>query len=317
MGICIEDDFRSGCWFGAIKTIWPIGQKKPFWYTAFIIFQIVFSGVFMKKSLLVFSLLCMPILQAKDSCDIINGNSYCEGNNYGIINGNGRYFHDCAKDVVVGSGNVIEKEVALPNSIDDIGVSSIGTLLIRSGDKTSLIVQAEDNIQKCLKQVVSGSSNLSLGVYDCSIQTKESIRYILTLSAAAHRIRAEGATRVEIDSISNPRVNLKASGSSSIHVRNINSEKLSVSANGASVITIDKGEAVTQFVDCSGVSQYQASIVKSTNTEVELSGTSSASVRSTKGVSGDVSGISKLTLHGNPESVRVYTSGLASYQIKR
>jgi hypothetical protein len=219
--------------------------------------------------------------------------------------------------MVVGSGNVVEKEVALPYSIQDINISGIGALIIKSGDKASLVVQAEENIHKYLTQSIYDESSLDLSFVKnrCSFKINKPIRYILTVSSSVRQIKAQGSTIVEIDSLSSSEVDLNASGNSRICANKARSNRLSVFVSGASSVEIEEGNVISQFVKCSGASQYNASNMNSESSFVDLSGASSASVYSSKSATGYLSGSSQLDVDGNPQFKRFSTSGCASYRI--
>ncbi|MGE3962398.1 MAG: DUF2807 domain-containing protein [Dehalococcoidia bacterium] len=111
-------------------------------------------------------------------------------------------------------------------------------------------------------------------------------------------LRASGASRIRIDAVEGGHVDIEASGASRVAVAGGAIEDLEADASGASSLDL---EGVTVAGDAN----------------LDLSGASHADLRVAGNVEGDASGASSVTVHGDPESVDVSTSGASNVSIRR
>lgn len=136
-----------------------------------------------------------------DNTDCFNGGVYQhtyksnggEASQYGLVNiNNGYCISICGITIIggnpnhnhiVGSGNRTKKTTPITGSPAKVDVSC-GNLTLALGNESSLVVDADDNIHDCLKQVVSASA-IKLGLKEnCSFTPKNPIDYTLTLQKA-------------------------------------------------------------------------------------------------------------------------------------
>jgi hypothetical protein len=245
---------------------------------------------------------------------------------FGITIINGKPVHH-----TVGSGNRTQKTVQILGSPTKVDVS-IGNLTIKQGDEQSLVVHADDNIHQHLKQVITAASIQLRAQDNSSFSTKNPIEYTLTLQNAPNDLRASGCSRITTESIKTQQMRLILSGQSKIYIPTLQTKKLTADVSGQSTLHIPKlkTEALTvdlsgqskimaagstnkQSVECSGQSSYKAADLESLSTHIDVSGQSCGEVHAKERVTGDISGMSKLAIHGNPNDVDVDASGMSRW----
>src|SRR5687768_11694705 len=70
--------------------------------------------------------------------------------------------NDRDKDIIIGSGNVITKDVPV-QAFDDISVSGVFSLVLAQGSKDAVKIEADDNLQQ-LFEVTNEGSKLKIGM---------------------------------------------------------------------------------------------------------------------------------------------------------
>ncbi len=104
------------------------------------------------------------------------------------------------------------------------------------------------------------------------------------------------------------RFSASANGSAQVSVEGLESSQAVASATGASHVILS-GSVASLKVDASGASQVKAQALQVENAQVSASGASGVALRANKSVAGDLSGASRLELHGSPAKNTVTTSG--------
>lgn len=232
----------------------------------------------------------------------------------------------------VGSGNRTTKTTAISGSPTKVDVS-FGNVTIKQGTPPELVVHADDNIHKYLKQEITAKS-IKLGLQENSYFTTENpIEYTLTLENMPNDLRASGNSSITTPAIKVEQMKLILSGQSKIYIPTLQAKKLAVEASGQSSVRIPAvktdtvsvdvsgqsditlaGSTNKQSVGCSGQSSYKAAELKSGRTDIDVSGQSSGKVLATEQVTGSVSGMSNLAIGGRPKpNVDVDVSGMSRW----
>lgn len=178
---------------------------------------------------------------------------------------------------VVGSG-VTLTETRTVSGISGVSVSGVGLLIIEQTGSESLTVTAEENILPLITTDLVGDL-LILGLEpNTQINTTRGIVYRLTVRQL-DRITLSGATQAE--------------------AADLDANYLEVTLSGATVGTL-AGTAQRQQITVSGASRYDAADMSSRFATVDISGASSAVVRVSDRLEGQVTGAAVLEYYGNP-----------------
>jgi dipeptidyl aminopeptidase/acylaminoacyl peptidase len=173
----------------------------------------------------------------------------------------------------------------------------------------------DDNLVPLVESVVR-DGKLILRIKDNS-----NIRAKLPLLAEAltdllDQVTASGASTVKVSGGSKvDRFTAEASGAAQVSVDGLRTPRAIATATGASQVVLS-GSAESLKVDAAGASQVKAEGLKVGDADVSKSGASGVDLRASKSVAGDVSGASRLALHGRPPKKNVSTSGAASVNDK-
>ena len=178
---------------------------------------------------------------------------------------------------VVGSGATVT-ETRTVSGISDVSVSGVGLLIIEQTGSESLTVTAEENILPLITTDIVGDL-LILGIQpNTQINTTLGIVYRLTVRQL-DRITLSGATQAE--------------------VVDLDTTFLEATLSGATAVAL-AGTAERQQITVSGASRYEAADLSSRFATVDISGASSAVVRVSDRLEGQVTGAAMLEYYGNP-----------------
>lgn len=179
--------------------------------------------------------------------------------------------------VVVGTGTTVTETRAV-SGISSVSISGVGLLIIEQTGSESLTVTAEENILPLITVDIVGDL-LILGIQaNTQINTTRGIVYRLTVREI-DRITLSGATRVE--------------------ATDLDTSYLEATLSGASAATLE-GTAQRQLLNVSGASHYDAAALSCRNATVDISGASSAVVRVSDRLEGQVTGVAVLEYYGDP-----------------
>jgi hypothetical protein len=214
-----------------------------------------------------------------------------------------------AGPAIPGSGVATEEARAVEvfHAVDARNAIQVNAT-ITQGAKPSLKISGDDNIVPLIESVVRDGT-LILKVKDDSNINPKLPLLAEVVSSALDRVEASGAANVKVKGGAKAdRFTAEASGAAQITVERLESSSAVASASGASRLVLS-GSAASLKVDASGASEVKAEALAVDDADVSISGASSAALRANKRVGGDVSGASRLDLHGRPEKNTVSTSG--------
>lgn len=196
----------------------------------------------------------------------------------------------CGCTGIPGSG-VSDTETRQVDSFDEIELSGIGTLNISTGDTQSVSVTADDNLLELLETSVSDG--------------KLKIRPTKSISPK---------TDIVID-VTIPNIKaVELSGATSLNLDNVSSESLSIEMSGACGAD-GSGNIGDLNLEMSGACKARFKSLEAKNVKVDLSGAGSATVFASESFEADVSGVGKITCHGNPPDVTKDSSGISKIKI--
>ena len=189
---------------------------------------------------------------------------------------------------VIGSGRVVTESRSV-QGFNAVSLSGVGRLTIEHTGVESLSITAEDNILPLLTSEVRGGV-LFLGPRGgTSISQSRDIEYRLTVR--------------ELDEMA-------LSGVTEAFAPELDTDLLRIAISGVSSITAG-GRADRQGIAISGASRYDAERLVSRSARLNVSGVSTAVVRVSDLLEGEVSGASVVEYFGSPV-LRVNVSGGAT-----
>lgn len=109
-------------------------------------------------------------------------------------------------------------------------------------------------------------------------------------------------------------VSLDLSGASSFDME-FTAKNLITTISGAGSLTL-KGTCDTFNLECSGSASVQANKLITQNTRFHISGACGVSLHCQEAIAGDVSGVSSVTIYGNPKRSNIEKSGVSSVRFR-
>jgi hypothetical protein len=217
---------------------------------------------------------------------------------------------------IPGSGIAKNEDRAVdPFHAVDAGNAIQVTLAVTPGAKPSLKISGDDNLVPLIESAVRDGT-LILRLKDNSSISPKLPLVADVVTGELDRVEASGAASIKVAGTTKAdRFDAAASGAANISVEKLASSKAVASASGASHVVLS-GSTTSLKVDASGASGVKADALQADDADVSISGASSATIRPTKSIAGDVSGASVLDLIGHPAKNTVSTSG-ASQVIER
>jgi len=213
---------------------------------------------------------------------------------------------------IPGSG--VAKDETRP--VDTFHALDVGSVIqvsvaVTHRAKPSLKISGDDNLVPLIESVIQDGT-LILRVKDNSNITPKLPLVADVVTGELDRVEASGAASVTVKGGSKvEQFTANASGAARVSVEGLESAKAIAGANGASHVVLS-GSAASLKVEASGASEVKADALKVEDADVNISGASSASLRANTSVTGDVSGASRLDLHGQPARQTVSISGASS-----
>lgn len=190
------------------------------------------------------------------------------------------------KEEVVGSGNLVVEPRAVAG-FSAVLHSTEGSLEIVHGAAESLVVRAEDNLLPYLESVVSGTL--------LELRTKGNVELVPT-----RPIEFE-LTVIDVEEI-------ELAGVGSIDWSGIDRAGTSVFLSGVGDITMS-GTVTDQAVSLSGVGDYMADQLTSTNADVSLCGTGDVTVWVSDVLDATICGTGSVYYYGAPTTVNKTITG--------
>ncbi len=177
-------------------------------------------------------------------------------------------------DQTTGSGNIVT-ETRKTGSFDAISVGGSFEVEVKTGDVTSVVVEADDNIMKYIETTVSGNT-LKINTEDLHNYSDVHMKVYVTAPAITS-IKASASAEVVAENIltGSGRLTFKASSSASIKAE-VDAPEIETDANSSATITLT-GKTKTHKTEASSSADIKAFGLLSENTTANVS--SSASIQ--------------------------------------
>jgi hypothetical protein len=231
-------------------------------------------------------------------------------------------------NIVRGSGDVVQESREV-SGFDRVELATIGTLIIENGARTSLTVEAEDNLLQYIQTRVQGGKLLIDVEQGASITPTRPIRYRLTISdlreitlsssgdaeapsmqAQEFDIQIHSSGSLAMDGIDADRVGITVTSSGNVDLDVVSASQLSIDIESSGDVTIGGGSADEQDITISSSGNYEARDVQSIRVEARLSSSGSATVRVSEVLRGRLTSSGSLNYVGNPQlDVETTSSG--------
>jgi hypothetical protein len=179
---------------------------------------------------------------------------------------------------VRGSGDVVEENRTV-SDFTAVELATLGTLHIEVGDAESLRIEAEDNLMDYLEtEVLNGS--LRIGTQeDIRLDATKPVRYYLTVTG--------------LDTI-------VISSSGNIEMGELEADALEVDISSSGDLDIASGQVKAQNVTISSSGNYTAEDLVSTEAEVRLNSSGSATIWVQDFLKANLNSSGDLRYRGNP-----------------
>jgi hypothetical protein len=209
---------------------------------------------------------------------------------------------------VPGSGEVA-KETREVSDFSAVELATLGTLYIELGERSSLRIEADDNLIRYLETEVRGNT-LKIESRDrVSLLPREPIYYYLTVTDL-EEVVLSGLGGIEIsDALDVPKLSIRISGGGSIEVEDLAADRFDVEITGLGDLYVDEGQVGAQDVLISGGGNYRARGLESDTAEIRVTGLGSATVQVREELDVTISGGGSVRYIGSP-SVSQNVSGL-------
>ncbi len=216
--------------------------------------------------------------------------------------------------VITGSGRASTQEYDL-SGFSRVNVSSAFRASIEQGDGYGVSVTIDDNLVEYLDVRVEGDTlhigmkpRLSIGFGNFTQEATVTMPQI-------EGIELSGATQGDVTGFESDRpLEIEVSGASRLR-GDITAGETRMNVSGASTVEID-GSASDLDVEASGASSVRLDDFATGDARVEASGASNITVNAKDRVTGSASGASTVSYIGEPETVRVDSSGASNVRQK-
>jgi hypothetical protein len=173
-----------------------------------------------------------------------------------------------ACDQTTGSGNIVT-ETRKTGSFDGISVGGGFEVEVKTGDVTSVVVEADDNIIKYIETKVAGNT-LKISTEDLHNYSDVHMKVYVTAPAITN-IKASASADVIAESVltGSDRLTFKASSSASINAE-VNAPEIETDASSSATITLT-GKTKTHKTEASSSAEIKAFGLLSENTTASAS----------------------------------------------
>jgi len=181
-------------------------------------------------------------------------------------------------------------------------------VLVNPGAKPSLKISGDDNLVPLVESVIRDGT-LILRLKDNSSISPKLPLLAEVVAGELDGVAASGAASVKVKGGAMViTFSASASGAAQVTVEGVESSQAVANATGASHVVLS-GSAASLKVDASGASQVKAEALEVKDAEVSISGASGVALHASQSVTGDVSGASRLDLHGGPAKQELSITG--------
>lgn len=202
---------------------------------------------------------------------------------------------------VHGSGNVVTNDRTV-SGFHGVEVRNQGNLEIAFGEKESLVIEAEDNLQEHLSaEVRNGILYFETVPAGTNIRTRRPIVYRLTATAldslSTSSAGSIAAPAMEVDSLM-----VEISSAGSVEIDSLIAHAVRANLSSAGNLKIGAGAVIDQIVSVSSAGKYDAAAMSSERATLNLSSAGKATVLVNEYLEADISSVGNLYYRGEAEA---------------
>lgn len=209
---------------------------------------------------------------------------------------------------IKGNGNVVTEDYNV-RDFNRIEFSGVGELIVTVGERESLSIRTDENLQEVMEIEVRGNT-LHIGQRpNTSFYNPTELVFTVTVPEL-EALDLSGAGSVFIDDLEGDSFSIDASGAADVEINDIDVNSLTVEISGAGSAII-YGRADELDISISGAGDFSGYDLEAENAQIEISGAGSAEINASDEITGEISGAGNVAYRGNP-SVDVDVSGAGS-----
>ncbi|MCD4784248.1 MAG: DUF2807 domain-containing protein [Candidatus Eremiobacteraeota bacterium] len=229
---------------------------------------------------------------------------------------------------IKGSGNMAEEIREVPD-FTKIEVKGGLDVEVKCGEKTKIIIEADDNLISHIQTNVEGDK---LTVKSSgSFSGTKGIKIIIS-ARNIDELKATGASKIKMEGLRNESLNVDANGASKVKLEG-ETEDLKIKASGASKIKLDDIKTEKIYVEITGASSLNATgasedlnikgagassidmeELKAQNVMLDISGASNATINVEGTLRVKATGASSIKYSGSPQDVQSNLSGASKLE---
>jgi hypothetical protein len=202
---------------------------------------------------------------------------------------------------ITGSGNVTTEKRTVTDEFKSVEVNKAIDLVIEQSDKTEIIVEADDNLQKEITTTVENG----ILVITCKYGNFHNVKSkkVTVKMPVIEGLEASSAATINCNTkLKGNSINLVSSSAASIHAT-LEYEKVELSGSSASNQTI-KGKAIQTEISASSASVIDAEELLSNDIKAEASSASSISVHPIVSLKAEASSGGNIRYNSTPKSIQ-------------
>jgi hypothetical protein len=214
---------------------------------------------------------------------------------------------------VEGSGKAKTEERPV-GDVTDVTLSGIGDLVVVQGEKTKLVVTADDNILPLLETKSEGGK-LTLGVkHGFNLSPKTPITFTLTVKSL-DKLTVSGAGNASGEALAGDKLEVRVSGAGNVTMTALDYKEVGATVSGAGDVTL-AGTAEKLTAHVSGAGDIKAKELRVASAEVSVSGAGDIGVWATADLKARVSGAGDVRYKGSPK-VDQHVSGSGTVKAEK
>jgi len=190
----------------------------------------------------------------------------------------------------------VVKETRSIEAFTGIDVGGAFNVYFTQQEKTSLIVEADENLLEKISTNVNGET---LHIKSNNIKNATTLNIYLS-APTINNLNISGAASLKNENtLSGESLSIKVSGAASV-VLDINVNDLSTNTSGAGYLKLT-GKAAYHDADASGAAELKAGNLETIKTTADASGAADVTIRASEEAKSETSGAGSISILGNPE----------------
>lgn len=199
---------------------------------------------------------------------------------------------------VEGSGKAATEDREV-GEVTEVSLTGIGDLVVVPGEKTRLVVTADDNILPLIATTSEGGK-LSIGMKP-GFNPRPRVPVTFTLFVKSlDKLTVSGAGNAAGEGLAGEKLEVRISGAGNVSMKGLTYKEVAASVSGAG--DVELGGTTGKFTaSISGAGDIDAKELKADSAEVSVSGAGDASVWATDDLKVRVSGAGDVRYKGSPK----------------